>query len=138
MPRSTRIFTPALSGSLIAFVDFFALLGQAQFLMATYERMRQPLIADLAVAADARQGGDLAPDIALVAVVVAADGTIHIDDEADPVALAALGGRLAPLEDKPGTAFLHGDPTADWGTIQAVQRVMTVALARQIVAPILQ
>ena len=137
MSRHAYVFTPVLSGSLIAFIDAFALFGQAQFLLATYERMRQPMITDLAAAAEGIPGKE-ARDIALVAVTVTADDSIYIDDLPDAIRLEDLSDLLAPLREMPGTAFLHGDPTADWGTILAVQRSMTAALDRQIVAPLLR
>lgn len=134
--RSTTAITPVLSGGLIAFIDAFALLMQAQFLMATYERMRQPLVAELATLADGVAGQE-SMDLPLVTVSLMPEG-IYIDDEAEAVALDDLAGRLAPLADAPGTAFLHIDATVPWATVLAVQATMTAALGRNIVAPVLR
>ena len=132
-----RTLTPALTGPLIAFVDFFALLGQTQFLLATYERMRQPMLAELSVLAE-QTGASAATDIALVTVSVDAAGLIYIDDDPDTVALGDLAARLAPLRATPGTAYLHGDASADWGLMLSLQRTMAGSLDRDIVAPILK
>lgn len=136
LPRYVTSIPPVLSGSLIAFIDCFALLMQAQFLFATYERMHRPMIAELAAIADGVAGME-AVDLPLVAVTLTPDG-IYIDDEVAAVTLPTLADRLAPLADRPGTAFLHADPTVSWGTVFAVQGAMTAALGRDIVAPVLR
>lgn len=126
--------TSALSGPLIVFIDATLLLGQAQFLIATEARLRQPAIVELPVAGS---GPSKDAQVALVTVIVAADGTLRIDADRQPLSMAELGQRLAPLRDREGTAFLHGDPEATWGTMVAVQHMMSQALARDIVAPLL-
>lgn len=125
---------PALSGPLIIFIDAAMLLGQAQFLIATDARLRQPAFVDLPMTGS---GPSADADIALVSVIVAADGSLHIDADPAVVPMADLAQRLAPLRDRPGTAFLHGAPDAPWALMIAVQRTMSQTLARDIVAPLL-